>query len=194
MTRVILASASPRRQSLLKALGWSFHTRSAPVEETYPFSLRPPEIAMYIALKKALYFLPDSDKGIIVSADTVVALSNILLSKPKDINQARQFLYLLSGKTHHVYTGVCILHRGKAYEFYEHTEVTFHKLSHQEIEMYLKRSPPLDKAGAYGAQDFIGLIGIKRLRGDFYNVMGLPMQKLYRVWKKLRLPLPYDNL
>ncbi|MGQ9864388.1 MAG: Maf family protein [Bacteroidia bacterium] len=192
--RVILASASPRRESLLRALGWSFEIRHAPIEETYPPTLRPAEIAMYVALQKALYFLSESEKAIFISADTLVALGDTILSKPQDLHQARHFLHLLSGKTHQVYTGVCILHQGKAYAFYERTHVTFHKLSEEIIETYLRRSPPLDKAGAYGAQDLIGLVGIKRLRGDFYNVMGLPVQKLYRVWKKLRLPLPYDNL
>ncbi|MCS7163055.1 MAG: Maf family protein [Bacteroidia bacterium] len=181
--RVILASASPRRRALLEALGWRIDVRPVDVPEVLQPGLPPAEQAMYLAARKAMALLemigPDS---VVLAADTLVVHQGTILGKPADLAEARHFLQRLSGDWHTVFTGVAVATASQLWLFYESTAVRFHKLLPEWIEWYLANTPPLDKAGAYGAQDFIGLAGIAEIHGDFYNVMGLPVQRLLQFW------------
>ncbi|MCS6894868.1 MAG: Maf family protein [Bacteroidia bacterium] len=183
--KVILVSASPRRRALLELLGWEVELRPAAVDETPTEGLLPSQQAMSLALRKLSTILPalKSDE-IAISADTIVVHAGQLLGKPHDEIEAEQFLRRLSGGWHTVYTGVAVGSLHRSWCFYEETAVRFHHLSDGLIAHYLKKSPPLDKAGAYGAQDLIGLVGIAEIKGDFYNVMGLPVQRLARFWEQ----------
>ncbi|MCS6789854.1 MAG: Maf family protein [Bacteroidia bacterium] len=181
--RVILASASPRRKELLERLGWSVEIRPTHAEETLTPGLSPAQQAMTLAARKAAPLLPSQKPDeVILSADTLVVHAGEILGKPRDLDEARQFLHRLSDSWHNVYTGVGVFTYERSWLFYEETAVRFHPLPPELIEIYLQRYPPLDKAGAYGAQDLIGLVGIAEIRGDFYNVMGLPVQRLMRFW------------
>ncbi|MCS7153353.1 MAG: Maf family protein [Bacteroidia bacterium] len=184
--KVILVSASPRRKALLELLGWQIELRPAAVEETLVEGISPSQQAMVLALRKLSTALPTLQKGeVAIAADTIVYHAGQILGKPRDIEEARHFLYRLSGQWHIVYTGVAVGTVERSWSFYEETAVRFHSLSKELVESYLQRTPPLDKAGAYGAQDLIGLVGIAEIRGDFYNVMGLPVQKLARFWQQV---------
>jgi len=180
--QLILASQSPRRQYLLKELGLEFESKlKQMVEETFPEHLQKEEIPLFLAEKKALVFLPDlSDNTIVITADTIVWHQNNLVQKPKSKSEAIQMLKDLSGSTHHVYTGVCLLSREKQRLFHAGTEVLFKQLTDEEIEYYVSHYKPYDKAGAYGVQEWIGYIGVEHINGSFYNVMGLPVQHLYK--------------
>ena len=180
--QLILASQSPRRQYLLKELGLEFESKlKQMVEETFPDHLQREEIPLFLAEKKALVFLPDlSDNTIVITADTIVWQNNTVVQKPNDKAEAVKILKSLSGKTHTVYTGVCLLSRNKQRLFYSGTEVLFKSLTDEEIEYYVSHFKPYDKAGAYGVQEWIGYIGVERINGSFYNVMGLPVQHLYQ--------------
>ncbi|MCX8113149.1 MAG: Maf family protein [Bacteroidia bacterium] len=184
--KVILVSASPRRRALLELLGWNVELRPAAVEETFVEGLSPPQQAMLLALRKLSTVIPTlREEEIALAADTIVVQAGQIFGKPRNLTEARSFLRRLSGEWHTVYTGVAIGDSRRAWSFYEETAVRFHPLPEEVIEVYLEKSPPLDKAGAYGAQDLIGLIGIAEIRGDFYNVMGLPVQKLARFWYQI---------
>jgi septum formation protein len=180
--RLILASQSPRRQFLMQELGLNFEVIiKNGSNESYPKKLQAGQIALYLAEKKAKPFLKEIDeKAIVITADTIVWLNNKVINKPKDKEQAIQMLGELSGKKHQVFTGVCIMSAKKKELFSEMTDVYFRKLTAQEIEYYVDAFNPYDKAGAYGAQEWIGYIGIERIEGSYFNVMGLPVQKLYR--------------
>lgn len=181
--KVILVSASPRRRALLEMLGWQVELRPADVDESLVEGLSPPQQAMTLAARKLATALPTLQADeIALAADTIVFHAGEILGKPQDLNQARAFLRRLSGDWHVVYTGVAIATIDRAWAFYEETAVRFHPLPEELIEVYLQLSPPLDKAGAYGAQDLIGLAGIAEIKGDFYNVMGLPVQRIMRFW------------
>ena len=178
--RIILASGSPRRKELLSAMGLAFEVVSTNVDETFDENLIGWEIPMYLSEKKA-----HSLKGnlgandIVISADTIVWTNKGVLNKPADKEDAKRMLEALSGKTHTVYTAVTLMSLAVMKTFYDTTEVTFGILSAEEIDYYIEACKPFDKAGSYGAQDWIGVTKIESLRGSYFNVMGLPTHKLY---------------
>jgi septum formation protein len=189
MKKIILASGSPRRKQLLELAEIPFEVVVCETDENYPESLSSDEIAMHIAENKAIAVQENNlqnnnNSQTIIAADTIVVLENKIIGKPKDREHAIQILSNLSGKTHQVITGVCILSGGKKRLFAEETEVEFHPLSLSQIEYYVDHFKPYDKAGAYAIQEWIGAVGIKSIKGDFYNVMGLPVS---RVMKELQV-------
>jgi septum formation protein len=155
------------------------------VEESYPDNLSPEEIAVYIAEKKAKAFDESIDDEIVLTADTIVSIDGHILGKPETKEHAIEMLQLLSGKVHRVITGVCLLRKHKYNLFHDISEVFFRKLTAQEINFYVDKYQPLDKAGAYGIQEWIGLIGIERINGSYTNVVGLPTEKLYQQLLKM---------
>jgi septum formation protein len=179
--QVILGSQSPRRQYLLKELGIKFDVKlKQMVQENYPDDLTGEEIPLYLARKKADAFDDElKEKMLVITADTVVWKDGQVLQKPKDQKEAFDTLRFLSGTVHQVYTGVCIrtIHRSKA--FYSRTDVYFKKLTDKEIWYYIDKYEPYDKAGSYGIQEWLGYIGVEKIEGSFFNVMGLPVQELY---------------
>lgn len=176
---LILASSSPRRQYLMREAGFDFNVEKPDVEESFPADLPVDQVARYLANKKAEYFRKELLNQIIVTADTVVILDGEIMNKPADRKEAITMLSRLSGKTHLVMTGVCILSAEREESFDDTTEVTFRNLKQEEIEFYVDQYKPYDKAGAYGAQDFIGMIAIEEIKGSYFNVMGLPIHKVY---------------
>jgi len=177
---IILASQSPRRQKLLKQLGFDFTLKTVEVEETYPPGLRMEEIPVFLAERKAMPFNGTlKGKDLLITADTIVWHENRVLGKPQNREQAIDMLSSLSNKKHQVVTGVCLKSEKKQKSFYAVSSVFFTSLRPEEITYYIDRYHPFDKAGAYGIQEWIGTIGISRIEGSFYNVMGLPVQKLY---------------
>lgn len=177
---IILASKSPRRQQLLNDLGIRFKVQSMDVPEVFPEGLTMTEVPVYLAELKASAFLPHLKPGqLVITADTIVWLDGKVLNKPADYADGFRMLKDLSGKKHQVLTGVCLLSAEKKISFYALTDVWFKQLSDDEIRYYLETYRPYDKAGAYGIQEWIGYIGIHRIEGSFFNVMGLPVQNLY---------------
>jgi septum formation protein len=177
---IILASKSPRRQELLKSMNLEFEVLIKEVDESFPDNLLPAEIAVHIAEKKAAAFLDQSMDSIVITADTIVAYQNEILGKPKDAAHAKEILEKLSGTNHQVYTGVSISYQGQTASFFDVTEVFFNQLTSEQIDFYIENYNPFDKAGAYGIQDWIGLIGVEKIIGSYTNVMGLPTEKLYQ--------------
>lgn len=183
--RLILASASPRRQQLLKDAGFAFEVRLKSFTEDYPSDLPPHEVPVYLASRKASFFSGELEKeDILITADTVVCIQDRIIEKPAGREEAIDMLSELSGKKHLVVTGVCITSPEKQLLFSSHTDVFFRSLTQEEIVYYVDNYQPYDKAGAYGIQEWIGYIGITRIEGSFYNVMGLPIQKLYEKLKE----------
>jgi septum formation protein len=176
---LILASSSPRRQFLMKEAGFQFTIESPDIDESFSAEMLVELVPKYLAEKKARVLLPKIDKEIIVASDTVVILGKIILNKPKDRHEAIEMLQLLSGQTHLVITAVCLLSKEKMVCFDDRTEVTFKKLSLEEIEFYIDTCKPFDKAGAYGAQDWLGMVGIEKINGSYFTVMGMPMHRVY---------------
>lgn len=181
LKRIILASASPRRRELLSLTGLSFEIIVTDADETIDETLSPEETVKLLSFKKASSIKED---GIIIGADTVVSIGSDILGKPKDKNDAKRILNLLSGKTHQVYTGVTIKEKDYVDTFCVKTDVEFFALSEKEIEEYVSKSECYDKAGAYGIQGFGGLF-VKEIHGDYNNVVGLPVAKVYRKIKEL---------
>lgn len=179
--KIILASQSPRRKKLLEDLGLQFETLPVDVDEYYPPNLKGKDIAIFLSQLKANAFEFDKlcENCLIITADTIVWQNNQVLSKPKDTDDAVRILNLLSGNSHEVITGVTIRNRFKSHSFYAVTKVFFKKLTQEEIEFYVSNYQPFDKAGAYGIQEWIGYIGIEKIEGSYFNVVGLPVQKLY---------------
>ena len=179
--KIILASNSPRRRELLAGLGLAFEVRVLEgVDERYPESLPADDVAEYIAAEKAeAYRSVMQPDELLITADTVVICDGEVLGKPVDEADACRMLRQLSGKTHHVVTGVCLTTTNDQRRFSVTTEVTFKPLTDSEIRYYVDNYHPLDKAGAYGIQEWIGYIGCTGLRGSYYNVMGLPVQRIY---------------
>ncbi|GAB4285929.1 MAG: Maf-like protein [Marinilabiliales bacterium] len=180
-TNFILASKSPRRQKLLKLIGIDYvvYTNFF-VEETFPNSLKEEKIALYLACLKAdSYNKPLLKNDILITADTIVIHNNKVINKPADETDAYNILKMLSNSKHTVYTGVCIKSNEKIISFYSKTNVWFRDLDDEEILFYIENYKPFDKAGAYGIQEWIGYIGVERIDGSFYNVMGLPIEKVY---------------
>ena len=179
---IVLASASPRRQELMRQAGFQFTVRVSHVDESFPADMPVTDVALYLARKKAASFKPVAAEEIIITADTTVVIGDQILNKAADREEGIAMLQTLSGRTHQVITGVCILTQDNELSFQDETLVTFKNLSLEEIEYYLDLDKPYDKAGAYGIQDWIGLVGITRIEGSYFNVVGLPIQK---VWKAL---------
>lgn len=183
---IILASNSPRRKELLAGIDLPFEVRVLDgIDESYPDDLPTKEIAGYISKKKATAYRETmADDELIITADTIVVLGNEVMGKPKDANEAKKMLHELSGKTHQVITGVCITTKERQSNFSVETDVTFKNLSDQEIDYYVEHYQPFDKAGAYGIQEWIGHIGVTGLNGSYFNVMGLPVQRIYEELRK----------
>ena len=180
--KVILASNSPRRKELLAGLGVDYEVRTLPdVDESYPETLHGADIPLYIAKEKADAYVAMMQPGeLMITADTIVWLDGKVLGKPRDREDALQMLRTMSGRTHEVFTGVCITTTDWQRSFTAQTEVRFATLSEEEIAYYVDNFQPKDKAGAYGVQEWIGFIGVENISGSYYNIMGLPVQKLYR--------------
>lgn len=180
--KVILASGSPRRRELMAGLGVNYEVRILPdVDESYPDTLQGEEIPLYIAKEKADAYIPMMQPDeLIITADTIVWLEGKVLGKSRDREDALQMLRTMSGRTHEVFTGVCITTTDWQRSFTAQTEVRFATLSEDEIIYYVDNFKPMDKAGAYGVQEWIGFIGVENISGSYYNIMGLPVQKLYR--------------
>lgn len=179
---LILASNSPRRRELLGGLGVNFEVKVLPgIDESYPESLPVTEIAAYIAKKKAdAYKAVMQADDLVITADTIVIVGNEVLGKPHDAADAAQMLRKLSGRKHQVTTGVCLTTKACQRQLSVTTDVTFKQLSDEEIDYYVRTYSPLDKAGAYGIQEWIGYIGVTALEGSYFNVMGLPVQRIYQ--------------
>ena len=179
--RLILASHSPRRKMLLEGLDLPFEVLvKKGIDESYPDDLEMKEIPEFLAKKKSEHYTDLlNDKTVIITADTIVWHKNKVIEKPVDVEDAKKIIALLSADTHTVVTGVCLRTGGMTRVFHSVSQVHFSKLSMHEIDYYIEKYQPFDKAGAYGIQEWIGYIGIEKIEGSFYNVMGLPVQKLY---------------
>ena len=182
---IILASKSPRRHELLKGLDLEFEIRTKDVEEIYPSDLAPTDVPDFLAKLKAREFENElKDDDILITSDTIVVLADEILEKPKSEKEAITMLHKMSNCEHIVVTAVCIKSLTKTIVFSDHTKVTFSQLSDEEIKYYINKYKPFDKAGSYGVQEWIGYIAIEKLEGSYYNVMGLPVHKLYQNLKK----------
>jgi septum formation protein len=186
--RIILASRSPRRQQLLIDLGLRFEVIAKNWTEEYPYHLKGEKIALYVATEKAKMFQSEiKDNEIVITADTIVWCNNKVLDKPAGRDDAKKILREISGNTHEVITGVCLLSSDKQTSFYSSTKVTFAELTDEEIEFYIDNFIPYDKAGAYGIQEWIGIAACSHIKGSYFNVMGLPVQQVYQELQKFVL-------
>ncbi|HWA33016.1 MAG TPA: Maf family nucleotide pyrophosphatase [Cyclobacteriaceae bacterium] len=177
---LILASTSPRRQFLMKEAGFEFRVEKPDADESFPDYMPVEMVPRFLAEKKAEAFKSRLKDEIVMTADTVVIINGKILNKPADTTEAINMLTALSGKTHKVITAVCLLSQEKQDLFHDTTKVTFKNLTSDEIEFYIDTCKPFDKAGSYGAQDWLGMVGIEKINGSYFNVMGLPMHKVYR--------------
>ena len=185
MKKIVLSSNSPRRKELLGELGIDFEVRVIEgIDETYPKELSVEEVPQYIAREKARVYIVGKDE-VLLTADTVVVLGNEIMGKPHDEADAMRMLRQLSGKTHQVITGVCLTTNDKQVTFADVTDVSFADLTAEEIKFYVDNFRPLDKAGAYGIQEWIGLAGVTGIKGSYFNVVGLPVHRVYAELKKL---------
>ena len=186
---IILASKSPRRQELLRGMGVDFEILTKETDESFPSEMPLDEVPKFLSLQKSEAFNDDELPAdyLLITSDTVVICEGEILGKPKDREDAARMLRLLSGKTHHVVTGVTVRSAGKTESFAVRSNVTFADLEQDEIDYYIEHCQPFDKAGAYGIQEWIGYVGISGLEGSFYNVMGLPTRKLYQCLKSFRV-------
>ena len=180
MKHLILASQSPRRRQLLTEVGLTFQVQSVSTEETYPKTMPLSEIATYIAKGKAVALwntlnTPTQDQSVVLASDTIVVSNGQVLGKPKDTNEATAFLRLLSGGVHEVITGVYLLSATGHQHFSVTTKVYFRELTEEQIDYYIRQYQPFDKAGGYAIQEWIGMVGIEKIEGDYYNVVGLPV-------------------
>ena len=184
--KIILASNSPRRKELLGGLGIAYEVKTMPdIDESYPVGLSAEEIPVYIAKSKAeAYRSVMQPDELIITADTIVWLDGIVMGKPKDAEEACNMLRQLSGHTHQVVTGVCLTTLDKQESFATVTDVTFDVLTDEEIDYYVTNYSPMDKAGAYGIQEWIGYVGVRKIEGSYFNVVGLPIQRLYSELKR----------
>ncbi|HEY0056640.1 MAG TPA: Maf family nucleotide pyrophosphatase [Pedobacter sp.] len=183
--QIILASKSPRRQELLKLMGVDFKVVLKDVDESYPQGLSPAEIAIYIAEKKAKAFDEFLDKNeVVLTADTIVCIDDLILGKPENEEHACEMLATLSGKKHEVITGVAFLQKERLHSFSEVSEVYFTDISSEQIRNYVQTCKPFDKAGSYGIQEWAGLIAIEKINGSYTNVVGLPTHRVYQELKK----------
>ncbi|MDO9633766.1 MAG: Maf-like protein [Paludibacter sp.] len=183
--RIILGSASPRRQELLRGINIPFEVMALDVDESYPYSMTGVGIPMFLAEKKSNAFKEImTEDMMVITADTIVLLEGKVLGKPKDKGEAMKMLQTLSGKTHQVITGVCITTQIRRRTFHTTSEVRFAHLNEAEIAYYLDNYAPYDKAGSYGVQEWIGFIAVEQISGSYFNVMGLPIQRLYNELKR----------
>jgi len=183
--KIVLASKSPRRKQLLESIDIPYEVRTLDVPEDFPPALQAGEIPLFLSKLKASAFKETmAENEIIITADTVVWINGHVLNKPEDKDEALTMISELSGAKHIVYTAVTIMSSSKVTSFVDETEVEFRKLEPFEIEYYLEKYQPYDKAGAYGVQEFIGSIGIKSLKGSYFNVMGLPIHRVYEILKE----------
>jgi len=177
---IILASKSPRRQNLLKELGFEFEIKTKEVEEIYDSDLKREQVAIYLSELKSNAFKADvKDNDLVITSDTIVCLNDEIIGKPNDRVDAINMLSKLSGNKHEVITAVTLMSKEKQHTFYEVTEVYFKTLTKEEVEYYIDNYKPYDKAGSYGVQEWFGYIAIEKINGSYYNVMGLPVKKLY---------------
>ena len=185
---IILASASPRRRELLSGLGIDFEVRTlAGIDESYPEHLQGETIAAYISKAKAEAYRPTlASNDLVITADTIVSIDGQVLGKPANEADARRMLQLLSGRTHEVVTGVTLMSQSQQQTFTATTSVAFAPLTEAEITHYVTHYRPLDKAGAYGIQEWIGMIAVESIQGSYFNVMGLPVQRLYKALRDWR--------
>lgn len=179
--QIILGSKSPRRQQLLNELGLKFRVHTRMVSEEYPASLQREEIPLFLCNHKANAYqdLLTDHRTIVIAADTIVWIDGLNIGKPRSETEAIEMLQRLSGRRHEVFTGVCLRSQQKNISFFECSEVFFKPLRQWEVDYYLSHCKPYDKAGAYGIQEWIGYAGIEKINGSFYNVMGLPIQRVY---------------
>ena len=184
--KIVLVSASPRRKELLQNLGLTFKVRTLfGIDEQYPDTLRGEDIPRFISRKKAeAYRSSMADDELLIAADTVVCLDGRTLGKPHDAQEAKAILHKLSGRFHQVITGVTVMTKDQMENFAVTSQVKFADLTDEEIDYYVDNYLPFDKAGAYGIQEWIGMVAVEELRGSYFNVMGLPVQRLYNVLKK----------
>jgi septum formation protein len=186
MPNIILASQSPRRKQLLEWAEVNFEIIAAHTDESFPEHLPVEDVAIHIAAEKAKAVQQNANNKTIIAADTIVVLNNEIIGKPTDRNDAVTILNKLSGSHHKVITGVVILKNEKQISFADSTDVEFHRLSQNQIEFYVDKYRPYDKAGAYAIQEWIGVIGIKCINGDFYNVMGLPVSRVVQALQEFK--------
>ncbi|MCC7297008.1 MAG: septum formation protein Maf [Bacteroidia bacterium] len=177
---LLLASKSPRRQQLLKDSGFNYTFVDIDADEVFPNHLKNEEVCMYLAQLKANHFNGEFGDSVLVTADTIVVINNEVINKPANAQEAFQMLSKLNGNMHEVYTGVCLKTANKERVFYQKSEVYFYPLSDNEIQYYIENYKPFDKSGAYGVQDWMGYVGVEKINGCFYNVMGFPLSKFYR--------------
>ncbi|MBK5195922.1 MAG: septum formation protein Maf [Proteiniphilum sp.] len=184
--QIILASNSPRRKELLSGIDLQYEIRTLPdIDESYPETLPQEEVAVFLARKKASAYLPDlKENELLITADTIVLLDGMILGKPVDKDEAKEMLLTLSGETHRVITGVCFTTEHKQICFSDTAYVTFGTLSEEEIDYYVSKFSPMDKAGAYGVQEWIGYVAVEKIEGSYFNVMGLPIFKVYQELKR----------
>lgn len=183
--KIILASNSPRRKQIMASAGFKFEVRSMNVPEDHPEGVPAKDIPQYLAQKKAKAFLPTlKDDEIVIGADTIVVLNGVIFEKPANRADAIRMLSELSGNAHDVYTGVCIVDKAKDVSFTVKTVVHFNAIEPAEIEYYVDTFQPYDKAGAYACQEWIGAVAIKTFEGDYFNVVGLPINRVYAELKK----------
>jgi septum formation protein len=199
MTKIVLASKSPRRAHLFRQIGIDFSTHPSKVDETLDDNIAPEILAGNLAEVKADTVAKQYSESLVIAADTIVVINNRLLGKPENEDDAFKMLTLLSGKSHYVYTGVCVHHTdaesniSSSLKFTERTRVSFSELSKREIEHYIKCGSPFDKAGSYGIQDDMGSLFVEKIEGDYYNVVGFPLNRFYRELKR-RMPDVFKNL
>ena len=184
--KLILASNSPRRKEILAQAGFAFDVLVKEIEEVYSAEILPENVPEYLAHLKAKAFDSQIGNQIILTADTIVLLNKKILGKPKDMAHAREMLYAMSGNVHRVITGVCIATQENIFTCSDHTDVHFKTLTDSEINFYLDQYKPFDKAGSYGIQEWIGMIGIEKIVGSYYNVMGLPIHIVYNQLQRYR--------
>lgn len=182
---IILGSQSPRRRELMKGIDLPFTAVNIDADETYPSNLTAGDIPIYISRAKARAYANHlTDEDLLITADTIVWIESEMLGKPHNEEQAKQMLRQLSGKTHQVYTGVTFLYKGQYDSLVDKTDVTFKTLSEEEIDYYVRTYQPFDKAGAYGVQEYIGYIGVTDMVGSYFNVMGFPIDRVYKQIKQ----------
>lgn len=178
---LVLASNSPRRQQLLRELGFDFMVEVRPTDEVFPADMPPSDVAGFLAQHKAEQFQSDLGNQLVLCADTIVVVENEILNKPADQTEAQAMLKKLSGRTHEVITGVCLLSEQRPQTITDVAKVEFKTLTDSEIDYYIHHYRPFDKAGAYGIQEWIGMMGINRIEGSFYTIMGLPLHQVYQL-------------
>ena len=181
---LILASNSPRRQQLMRDAGFEFTVKVKDTNEDFPKTMPATQVPEFLAIKKAEAFRQELDNQIVLSADTIVVIDDEILNKPKDASEAKVMLRKLSGRQHQVITGVCIMTKENTESFIDIANVFFRDLTDAEIDYYIETCCPFDKAGAYGVQDFIGMVGIPKMEGSYFTVMGLPVHKVYEALSK----------